>query len=239
MTGNTAADFLIRVVLDDAFRELAIDDPQRAFEEYDLSAEQREILAGRSDRILELLGAAAPQSRPSADGAGSKTEPPAAAAALPGLPDVKLVLRLAPHAVPEQGSSTKVAYEASLLPWTPDDASAKSQAPADPPGEIPDSDGAPELSWLVRISPTVVDAEEAGVRVAYSASIRPLVEGAGLNQPPPPAQTPSEPGRTWRHDLESPAVQAAAQAVRLCDTGTRYEKLLELIEAVRPEGRRG
>ncbi|MCP4249640.1 MAG: hypothetical protein GY778_21580, partial [bacterium] len=47
MKGKSTADFLIRVVLDDAFRELALDDPQRAFEGYDLSPAQRELLSSR------------------------------------------------------------------------------------------------------------------------------------------------------------------------------------------------
>ncbi|MCP4247311.1 MAG: hypothetical protein GY778_09715, partial [bacterium] len=182
-----------------------------------------------SERLLDLLGAAAPQSQPPSDQQAATTEPPAPAAALPELPDVKLVLRLAPQVVEGPGSEAKVAYGASLLPWPLNDAS----------GEQPDNHGQAGLSWLVQLSPMVVDAEEAGVRVAYSASIRPLMEGAEKHQPPTPPQTASKPEGTWTHDLESPAVKAAAQAVRSCDAGQRYDKLLELIEAVQVGGHRG
>ena len=43
MKRGSAADFLVRTVLDGAFRELAIANPQRAFEGYELSEEEKDI----------------------------------------------------------------------------------------------------------------------------------------------------------------------------------------------------
>lgn len=227
MTRGSAADFLIRVVLDEAFRELAMADPQRAFEGYNLSDSERGILSGRDERLLELLGRAVAPGRASDAHREARDSSKAAARPLPTLPEVKLVLRLAPHTPQPAEATPQAAYEASLQPWLAEHATG--QCGAAPAG----------LAWLVRITPTVVDSQEAGLTVAYSASIHPLAAGAGdsgpLNQQP--ARAPASP--PWNHHIESSAAKEAALAVRASDARGRYEKLLDLIHALQTGDDRG
>ena len=221
LTSGSAADFLIRTVLDDAFRDLAMADPRRAFEGYDLSLEEQDILSSRDERLLGLLGQAAgntgPQVTPPVKASPEDT-PPAAA---PVLPDVVLLLCLEPQTAQLPDSTAKVVYAASLHPWSGDVSS--------PPVDA-------ELTWLVRITPTVIEAQQAGLKVAYAASIQPFTGGAGEHVQPSsgpasaPAMTP------WRHNLESPAAKAAAQAVLASEAPNRYQKLLELIRALQTGG---
>ncbi len=220
MTRGSATDFLIRAVLDEAFRELALADPQRAFEGYDLSDAEQQILRSRDGRLLGLLGEVAGQGEALVEKpAGEATAKPVASS-LPNLPEVKLLLRLAPQATQQPDAASKVSYAASLHPW---------------PGEqdeVHSYGTTSEMAWVIHITPTVLDAQETGLKVAYSASIQPLA--AGADGAPPSAREPPRalPNSPWNHHLESSAAKAAAQAVRACDPSRRYEKLLELIDAL-------
>ena len=127
MTRGSAADFLIRTVLDEQFRELAVADPHRAFEGYDLSDREREILLARDGRLLGLLGQAMGQDEPSVEPPDGDVGAATSASPTPGLPEVKLLLRLTPFVAQDPESGQKVSYEASLHPW-PDDGGGRSTA---------------------------------------------------------------------------------------------------------------
>jgi hypothetical protein len=222
LTTKSATDFLIRTVLDETFRELALNDPHSALEEYDLTDRQREIILARDSRLLELLGQAVDQREPVADPlpagfTGTHTPQP------PDLPEVKLLLRLTPFVAPDAETNAKLSYEASLRPW-PDQAD---------PESAPATDGAtPAVSWMIRIAPTVVAAQETGTEVSYSASITPLATQQSETQPPT-ADAAAQPGTPpWYHHTESAAARAAARNVRQCDPTQRFGKLLELIRTL-------
>ena len=232
MTRGSAADFLIRAVLDEAFRELAIADPQSAFEGYDLNEEEQEILRSRDARLLGLLGEAVGQAKASVEHpertGGSKTTE----SSPPSLPEVKLLLRLEPQASQAPDSASGVAYAASLHPWPGDDESKRTDAQSDERTEGHEDGAPPKMAWMVRITPTVVEVLETGLKVAYSAAIHPFTADADVKQPS--AQGPTRPSARspWDHHVESTAAQAAARAVRASGAGQRYEKLLELIHAL-------
>lgn len=232
MTRGSAADFLIRTVLDEAFRELALADPSRAFEGYDLSEEQQEILRSRDERLLGLLGTAVPHAKASVEhpAKGGATE--VAKAPLANLPEVKLLLRLEPHTDQLPDSTSAVAYAASLSSWPGDHELTKTAPESSAPAERRDDGALPELAWVVRILPTVVKAQAAGLQVAYSASIHPLAVGADEKRTSPRGATSAGARSPWTHHTESAAAKAAAQAVQTGDARERYQKLLELIYAL-------
>lgn len=232
MTRGSAADFLIRAVLDEAFRELAIADPQSAFEGYDLSEEEQEILRGRDARLLGLLGEAVGHTKASVEHPGRKGSTKTTESSPPSLPDVKLLLRLEPQASQAPDSASGVAYAASLHPWPGGDESKRTDAQSDERTEGREDGAVPEMAWIIRITPTVVDVLETGLKVAYSASIHPFTVGADVGQPSTQGPTRSSASSPWDHHVESSAAQAAARAVRASDAGQRYEKLLELIDAL-------
>ncbi len=222
MSRLTATDFLIRAVLDESFRELALADPLRAFEGYSLSAEHRDILSHPDERLLGLLGQAIATGHTDDPHPAPAESSEAADEPRPNLPDITLLLRLVPHRGQRPGSEGQVAYKASLHPWPGDQADGQAQ------GEPP-SDAAQQLAWVLRIRPTVVGVETSGMRVTYTASIQPF---AGGTEPPDPDPTRAAPTSPWNHHIESSAARAAAEAVRTSDSTGRYEKLLELIQAL-------
>ena len=100
MKPGSLADFLVRTVLDEAFRELARTNPQRAFEGFDLSEDEKEILCARDQRLLGLLGAAVAQENRSGEDRPAEIPSPRGAPTKPSLPEVKLLLRLVPRPAP-------------------------------------------------------------------------------------------------------------------------------------------
>ena len=235
MARGSATDFLIQTVLDEAFRELAMADPQRAFEGYDLSEEEQEILRSRDSRLLGLLGKAAGRGEVLVEHPAEEGPAQTAASGLPSLPEVKLLLRLAPHAPKPPESTSEFAYAASLHPWPGDQGPEKASAESGRRSKEHDA----ELAWIIRITPTVVEAQETGLKVAYSASIHPFAVGTDEKQPSAhePSQAPPRP--PWNHHVESSAAKAAARAVRESDASQRYERLLELIHALQTGNERG
>ncbi len=214
MKSGTAADFLIRAVLDEAFRDLAIADPERAFEGYDLNSDQRESLRRRDGRVLGLLGEVVPP--PAEHERTSSAEP------LPKLPEVKLLLRLTPQSAQLPDSTSKVTYAATLSAW-PGDQEAKVAT-----GEPSD------VAWVIRIKPTVLERRDEGLNVAYAAAIQPLaVDLAGSSL------TAQEKGASpWNHQVESDAAKMAAQAVLASGADGRYARLLDLVHALQPGNER-
>jgi hypothetical protein len=231
MKQGSLADFLVRTVLDEAFRELALTDPERAFQGFDLSHEQKEILRRRDHRLLGLLGdAVAPTETCPEPPVKQKHGEPVAAAA-PSLPEVKLLLRLVPQVTQSRDSDPNISYAASLHPY---------------PGEIeqttdPDTTEQPqqaagcaldELRWIIRFVPTILGSGDAGTTVAYAASIHPWTSetdpiGSQIGEPGPALASPP-----WNHHVASSAAKDAARAVQAAAPSRRYEKLLELVHAL-------
>ena len=239
MTRVSAADFLIRTVLDDAFRELAVADPQRAFEGYDLNDEERDILRARDGRLLGLLGHAVEQDVASEEPTESEDDSPTSAQPLPNLLEVKLLLRLTPYVAQDAESGARISYEASLQPW-PGGQEANSNDPQPDHETEHDDQGPPaEIKWMVRITPNVVGSEEAGLMVSYAASIHPLAERIEEQRPSTLGPAPKSARPPWYHHADSSAAKAAARAVRASAPSRRYEKLLELIHAIQTGDDRG
>jgi hypothetical protein len=231
MKRGSAADFLVRTVLDEAFRELAIANPQRAFEGYELSEEEKDILRSRDHRLLGLLGEAVAHKEALAEQPLQKEHFDPTGPTLPSLPEVKLLLRLAPHVPQSPGSEPKVTYAASLHPWPCDD-ELKTGPDADEQAKGQTGAAVGEVGWIIRIVPNVVESREAGLTVAYSASIHPMMTDS--DQTPPSAREPTEElaSPPWNHHVESSAAKTAVRAVQAADPGERYGKLLELVHAL-------
>ncbi len=231
MKRGSAADFLIRAVLDEAFRELALANPERAFEGFDLSEEEEEILRSRDRRLLGLLSDAVAHRQALAKRPLEEEHTDPAAPALPSLPEVKLLLRLVPQVARSPDSEPNVSYAASLHPWPCDD-ELKTGADIGEQAEGRADPAAGEVTWIIRLAPRVVDARETGMAVAYSASIHPLITDPArncLSVREPNQELASPP---WNHHVESSAAKTAARAVQAADPGQRYRKLLELVHAL-------
>ena len=227
MKTGSIADFLIRVVLDEAFREQALADPKSALKGFDVSEEEKEILCCRDHRVLGLLGNAVTQQTEGGGHPAQLAETESDTDTLPELADVKLLLRLAPQASKEGA----VSYTASLQPWTADakptpDPETDEQA-AGAAGTAPG-----DIAWIIRVVPTVVEAREDGLAVSYSASIQPLSSGPANDGESDPPMTSATAGAPWNHHVESSAAKDAAKEVAAAEPDQRYAKLLALVHAL-------
>jgi len=153
--------FLVRMALDDAFRDLVRRDPDAAFTGYALDEAQREALRHPDEGWLSLLGGVVRAAAPEVHSA-VVSEPEA-----PSLPEARLLLALRPHTL----SDGRLGWGVTLHSWP-------TQADAD------------ALRFLVRVTPrgTVVDG---ALRGTYAATIQPApAPGPDEDIAPGVAETP-------------------------------------------------
>jgi hypothetical protein len=231
MKQGSAVDFLVRTVLDEAFRKLALAHPQRAFEGYDLTDEQKEILRRRDHRLLGLLGDAVAPEKAGVQQTLDKEEADVDAPAPPDLPEVKLLLRLVPQASSSPDSGPDISYAVSLHAWPGDDDRTTGSDTANRT-ETGVGGDVGEVSWLIRIAPTVVESQAAGLRVAYFASIHPLMTDPDRTRRSARERTGELASPPWNHHVGSSAAKTAARAVHAADPSQRYHKLLDLVHAL-------
>lgn len=239
MTQRSAADYLMRAVLDDAFRELTLADPDRAMADYDLSEDEKSILRSRDDRLLGLLGGSMAAENANAEHPASTEITDSRTPSRPTLPAVELLLRLTPHTEPSTDSAQQVSYAASLHPWPLPTTVERDEGEPSTDSESSPNGASSEMTWLLRLTPTVIQSEEAGLRVSYSAAMHPIdltaaqAPVASRESVPPTLRSP------WKHDVESSAVKTAAHEVLASPKDKRYDKLLALIDVMQSGDDRG
>jgi hypothetical protein len=226
----------------DVYRRL-LESPEETFDEFDLAGEDRELLRHPDHRLLRVLGEALAEENAAASaaaGVATMAAPPAAAAAPsagapPGmlaasvpLPDVSLVLTLVPCALYEGEVLRNFAYAAWVNPL-PEGADPETLPP--PAGAVLPGKPLPPLRAVVRVSAIQMQDAAGGPLVGLSAA---LLRSTNLSAPPPPA-TAGNPAALGR-DLSSAEIQSAVAAVRSAPAGGRYDKLIELLHALHPEG---
>ena len=147
MSDTSLEAYLVRVALDPEFRAVAIADPDRSFAGYELSDDEAASLRRRDNSVLELVGRVVrdqmgldslrptarpdPPSAPAPEPEPARVAPPAGVA----LPEIGVMIRLAPYAEGTAGVDLQVSYAASLLsiphPSLVDDVPLTRTAPSD------------------------------------------------------------------------------------------------------------
>lgn len=161
MSDDALRRFLVRLVMDDGLRQTLRDDPEAAFDGSGLTAEQREVLVARDERMLALI-------------AGTFDAPREAPPPAPDPVQVEpsyLMIRLVPQAWQDEAGQLQLAYQASVHPWPSET----------PPGAV---------SFLMRVAPRAVHAGGGQVRLTYSASIQPAPRGEAPPAAPPSEDSP-------------------------------------------------
>jgi hypothetical protein len=222
----------------DVYRRL-LESPEETFDEFDLAAEDRELLRHPNHRLLRVLGAALAQENAPVSAAAdvaTMAAPPAVAGAplapaIPTasapLPDMSLLLTLVPCAVYDGAELRKFAYAAWVSPL-PEGADPEALPP---PGTVLPGKPLPPLRAVVRVSALQMQDAAGNPLVGLSAS---LLQSTNMSAPPPPqaAGNPAVIGR----DLSGAEVQAAIAGVRCAPAGARFGKLIELLRVLHPEG---
>jgi hypothetical protein len=244
---NSAKTGIFRLLIASAinpevYRRL-LESPEATYDEFDLAAEDRELLRHPDHRLLRVLGAALAEEDTPVSAAASVTTraaPPAVAGApLAGapsgmptasapLPDMSLVLTLVPCALYEGEKLHNFAYAAWVSPL-PEGADPETLPP--PPGTLLPGKPLPPLRAVVRVSALQMQDAAGNPLVGLSAS---LLRSTNMSAAPPPeaAGNPAAIGR----DLSAAEVHSAIAAVRCAPAGARYGKLIELLSVLHPEG---
>ncbi len=231
MKPTEVARYLRRAALDREFRALAKADPDASFEGYALSGTEKEILRRGDQEMLRLLADAV---RDAVDTEETRTgERPVAEAPPPVtthvLPPVDLLLQLV--AVPSRdGAGTlRLTHVASLHA-----APAPGTSLPPPPAEAPEGATAP-VHFRIRIAPHAASLPDGRMAVTYAPSI--VAEGA--EETGSGGATGTATATPWGHRVESEAARSAADAVKKAAPAERYERLLDLIAALKGEGEGG
>ena len=225
------AEFLIKTVLDAGFRELALSDPDGAFEGFDLSTDEKDVLCSGDERVLSLLGRVLQHSGPPQHNQESTREHSSEPSVFThqSLPEINLRMRLIPHAVSSPGKQFELSYSASLHPWTDDPASWDQPVDgAAEPGSV-----ATAVDLMIHIVPTMITFPGSEPKLAYSASIESPKERAGTVAPLGEGESHYGAAPPSRYHGNSLAARQAAAEVAQAEPDQRYSKLLELVSAIR------
>jgi hypothetical protein len=199
--------------------------PDEVFCDFELTKEEKEILRRPDGRLLPLLGAAlALQTE-----MGSPPEAPVKASfarvETRTLPDALLALTVVPCAVQENGQFQGLAYAVSVSPLPENGDPAGLPLPAGLPGQP-----LAPLYAVIQISAVLSQDVAGGLQAGLWASFR---RSTNVTAPPPPemAGDPSSPPFGTR--IDSAEVESAAAAVLDASRDDRYDKLVDLLRAVR------
>lgn len=212
---NDIETFLKRTVLDHAFRELALSDPDKAFQGFDLSPEEQDILRSGDERMLNLLGrvliADWQHSRANSGNEVNSSD----TAEIPqndvSLPLVDLTLRLTPFVSDSEGGRPTYRFAASLHPW--------------PINDQPREDTKHAVDFHIHIVPTIISPPGTAPQVSYAAAIG--------GHAPSGLETTAPSAVLRRYFGQSQAAERAAAAAMQAKPMERQAKLYELVHALR------
>jgi hypothetical protein len=221
---------LIASALDADLRRQLLESPEEAFRGFDLTEEEKDLLRRPDHRLLRLLGTALAHERPS-----SAPAPPAAAAAqqphavveAPTLPDVSLLLTLVPCAQYENGRLRKISYAVWVNPLPPG-ADPASMPP--PQGAVFPGQPLTPLHAVIQVSPLHMQDADGHPLIGLSAAFR---QSSNVTAPPPSESAGRPYGSLFGNDLRSEDVRTAVTAVRNAPTGQKYDRLIDLLHALR------
>ena len=224
-------EFLIKSVLDTAFRELAQSDPDAALEGFDLSEDEKHMLIGGDERVLSLLGRVLPHSGAVQHGpepACERTSEPSSYSPQT-LPEINLRMRLVPHAVASPDDQVELSYSASLHPWTDDPASWDQPVG----GAAEAASTAAAVDFKIRVVPTMIPLPGSEPKLAYSATIQSPEEKVRTVALTGETESGDPSPRPPPYHGDSLAARQAAAEVLQAEPNQRYPKLLQLISALR------
>ncbi len=202
--------------------------PESVFEDYELSAEERELLRAPDHRLLPLLGAVLRGNKPPASTESSPAPPPVPAlteakTSRDGkmLPDTRLALTVLPCQVGD-----RIAFAAWISPLAEGADPSRIPPPAD--ATLPGTPLNPLYAVVQIAAAQVTDGGKP--RLNMWASFR---QSANTISAPPP-ETAGDPAISpFGSKLDSPAVRAAAREAREAAPADRYVKLAALLRSLR------
>jgi hypothetical protein len=233
------SQLLIASAMDADLCRRLLESPEEIFQDFDLTEDEKDLLRRPNQRMLHLFGVALAQQRelslsdvPSdvhshAQTVAQAAPQPHAAVDARTLPGISLALTLVPCAQYENGQLSKFAYAVWVNPL------AEGVDPAALPmlqgAALPGQPLTP-LHAVIQVSAVQLPDQDGKPQVGLSASLR---QSSNVTAPPPP-EAAGRPGTPpFGSDLGSIDVQGAVAAVRNASSEYRYDRLIELMHALR------
>ncbi len=211
---------MIASALDAELRRQLQESPEEAFQGFDLTEEEKDLLRHPDHRLLRLLGAALARERespaPQAQADSAVPQQPHAVIEGATLPDVSLVLTLVPCAKYDNGRLDKINYAVWVKPLP----SGADPASLPVPQEMvfPGQPLTP-LHAVIQVSALQMQDANGNPLIGLSAVFR---KSSNISAPPPSDES----------DLEASEIQAAIARVRSAATEQRYDKLIDLLHSL-------
>jgi hypothetical protein len=222
------SQLLIASAMDADLRKRLLESPDETFEDFDLTGEEKELLRQPDQRLLRLFGAALAEQRESSEPMPSHApDTPHVIIQARTLPGITLALTLVPCAQYENGQLKQFAYAVWVNPL------AEGTDPASlPPPQGATLPGQPltPLHAVIQVSATQLQDRDGKPQVGLSASIS---RSSNLTAPPPPESAGLPDASPFGSDLRSVEVIAAVAAVRDASGEDRYDRLIDLIHALK------
>lgn len=222
---------LIASALDPDLLRKLLESPDEAFQDFELTEEEQDLLRHPDHRLLPFLGAALAHQRPSPVSA-----PPAALSSQPHailevqtLPGVSLALTLVPCAQYDNGR-LKLSYAVWVNPL-PRDTDPASLPP--PQGAVFPGQPLTPLYAVIQVSQLQMQDASGQPHIGLTAAFR---QSTNMTAPPPPESAGIPTGSPFGSDLASGQVQTAIAAVRSAPAGQRYERLIDLLRVLQAKG---
>jgi hypothetical protein len=230
---------LIAAAIDADLRQRLLESPDDTFQDYDLSEEEKDLLRRPDHRMLRLFGAALAEQ---AESGQSSSPQEMAAAQQPHiarqpqwivqartLPAMSLALTLVPCAQYENGQLKQIAYAVWVNPLAE---GADPAALPPPQGATLPGEPLTPLHAVIQISAVQLQDHGGKPQIGLSASLR---QATNLVAPPPPESAGIPDAAPFGSDLRSVQVIAAAAGVRDASSEDRYDRLIDLIHALKGE----
>jgi hypothetical protein len=233
---------LVRAAMEADFCRRLVERPEEVFQEFDLTEEQKELLRRPDHRLLRVLGEVLAeqsdpepkersQDRPQAGEAGGSADggayPTSELAQVHTLPDMSLALTVVPCLRVDDAGSRRYSYAVWVSPL----AEGADPASLPPPAGVV-LPGEPMVPFHVVIQLSAMEIADSFGRpqVGLSASLR---QSSNIMGPAPP-ESAGIPGTSpFASDLHSERVEAAVARVRNATREQRYDRLIDLIGALR------
>jgi hypothetical protein len=221
---------LIESALRPELRRRLLESPDEALADFDLTEEEKDILRRPDDRLLPLLGEVLVRQRESSgtlgDAPSLSPAPPALIEARP-LPDTWVALTVFPCAHLEEGRLKGISY----VVWANPIPEGGDPATLPPPAGVvfPGQPLAP-LYAVIQLSAVQTQDAAGNPQVGLWASLR---QSSNVAAPPPPETSGDPKASPFGSRLDSAQVQAAVAAVREASSPERYNRLIDLMRALR------
>lgn len=225
------SQLLIASAIDADLRRRLLESPEEIFESYDLTEEEKDLLRQPDHRMLRLIGAALAEQEDSGKSSSSHAvetaQKPHMVVQARTLPGMSLAVTLVPCAQYENGQFKQFAYAlwVNPLPEGVDPATLPPPQGATLPGQP-----LTPLHAVLQVSAVQLQDRDGKPQVGLTASLR---QSSNMAAPPPPESAGKPEAAPFASDLRSVEVIAAVAGVRDASSEDRYERLIDLIHALR------